>query len=437
MRRLRDEIVCLHCWTRFPVEDVMWQSEHRDLLGDPLLGEDAQLRFLPSRFDLSGNAIDAKGQTCQELACPKCHLAIPRALLDREPVFVSILGTPSCGKSYYLGALATTLRRELPAQFGIGFTDADTVSNQPLTRYEEHMFVNENGDKYVFLADLIPKTQMHGDLYYTVRYGEQTVIYPRAFSFLLEPLRNHPNFAQGHQAQRVVSLYDNAGEHFLAGQDSTSAPGTRHLAESSFLLFLFDPTQDPRWHAAMRKANPTLKMPRTQHAGRQEGVLREAAIRVRKLLGLADAVLHNRPLIVILNKVDVWRSMLSPNDLDSVLSTSQYGIASVDLAKVAQRSNCLGQLLRDHIPEIVYAAESFCDTVYYLPASALGNPPQFDNEGHARVKPADIVPTGVTIPFLLGFALTTKGLIPATTEQREASSHSTEHDGSYSHVYKR
>src|SRR5437667_12620553 len=95
---------CPHCWTKFAPADVLWISRHSDLLGDPRLGREEQQRFLPTRFDLDGNALDAKGFVCQNLACPKCHLSVPRALLETEPLCISILGTPACGKAYSLPA---------------------------------------------------------------------------------------------------------------------------------------------------------------------------------------------------------------------------------------------------------------------------------------------------------------------------------------------
>jgi hypothetical protein len=410
MRQLRNEITCLHCWNRFPPEDVLWSSEHRELAGDPLLGSDAQLRFLPNRFDVNGNAIDLKGQVCRELACPRCHLPVPRALLERQPLFVSILGTPACGKSYLLGALATTLRRELPTKFRLGLHDADTVSNQLLVRYEEQLFLSQSPDEEVALGDLIPKTQLHGDLYYSVGSGEHRITYPRPFSFLLEPLEAHPNFAAKDKIQRVLCLYDNAGEHYLPGQDSTSAPGTRHLAESNFLVFVFDPTQDPRWHAAARRANVQVDVPRTQHAGRQEAVLREAASRICKLRGLPDGARHQRPLIVVLSKEDTWREMLPAHDWSLPLTSPNGGIRGVDMARIEEQSRLIRGLLECHIPELIYAAEACFQEVYYLKASALGNRPEY-RDGKAFVHPRDIVPSGVSVPILLGLALTTKGIV--------------------------
>lgn len=416
MLELRDQITCLHCWSKFAPERVLWQSEHRDLLGDPMLGDEAQLRFLANRFDVNGNAIDARGQLCREIACPKCHLSLPRTILERDPLFVSILGTPTCGKSYYLAALAATLRRTLPSQFKLDITDADTVSNQVLIDYEEHLFLNAAPDKYQPLADLIMKTQEGGTLYNTVRFGDQSIAFPRPLSFTIDPASGHPNHEHKKTLRRVLCLYDNAGEHFLSGKDTRGAPGTRHMAESGYILFLFDPTQDPRWHAAMRALNPKSKMPVTPHAGRQEGVLREAALRIQRQRGMADGTKYDRPLLVILNKVDVWKPMLSKGDWKLPLKKTSYGLQAIDMSAIIDYSDRLRTLLMKHIPELVYAAESFWERVFYLPASSLGVPPKFDDKGNALIRPQDIRPTFVTIPFLLGLSLVTQGLIPKSGE---------------------
>ena len=39
-------VTCPHCWERFPPEEILWISEHVDLLGDRLLGPEQQQRFL-------------------------------------------------------------------------------------------------------------------------------------------------------------------------------------------------------------------------------------------------------------------------------------------------------------------------------------------------------------------------------------------------------
>jgi hypothetical protein len=411
MMQLLESITCPNCWTKFKPEEILWRSEHRDLMGDPLLGENEQLRFLPNRFDLNGNALDAKGEICRELACPQCHLYIPQAALERKPVFISILGTPTCGKSYYLAALVHELRRSLPGRFKLTFRDAHPASNLILSSYVEQMFLNANRHDEIALGDLIPKTQLHGALYLKASRGGQAVEYPRPFMFLLEPADGHPNAIRSRKFQRLLSLYDNAGEHFLPGADTLAAPGTRHLAESSFLLFLFDPTQDPRWFAKMEQSGINLEMPPTSHAGRQEMVLEEAASRIRRQLGFSADARYDQPLIIVVNKADLWERLLPSSKNISPLLPTRDGIAAINMDYVEQVYRSLRDLLLKVIPEITYAAESFWRTVYYLPASAVGVAPEF-RDGKAFIRPSAIKPRGVALPFLVGLAATISGLVP-------------------------
>src|SRR5262245_11152998 len=183
-------VACPNCWHRFAPEQVLWVSEHVELHGDPLLGE-AQLRFLPTRFTPEGQAIDPKGVPCSQLACPRCHLGIPRSLLELESIFFSILGAPASGKSFLLSAMTWELRSLLPHEFCVGFHDADTLSNRLLGRGEEALFMNHEPDRLTPLGDLIRKTELQGDLYSEVGLGQQRVRYPRPFLFNLTPLSSH------------------------------------------------------------------------------------------------------------------------------------------------------------------------------------------------------------------------------------------------------
>src|SRR4051812_24510760 len=105
VRPLLPQTTCPYCWHEFAPADVLFISAHEDLRGDTRLGADEMLRFRPSRFTLRGHAIDARGLACQRIACPHCHLPLPESLLTTQPMFMSILGTPACGKSFYLASL--------------------------------------------------------------------------------------------------------------------------------------------------------------------------------------------------------------------------------------------------------------------------------------------------------------------------------------------
>lgn len=82
-----ERVTCPHCWEQFAPEKTLWIAEHADLLGDNRLPDQSQ-RFLPTRFTVKGEAIDSKGFPCHQLACPNCHLIVPRPLFEMEPLFI-------------------------------------------------------------------------------------------------------------------------------------------------------------------------------------------------------------------------------------------------------------------------------------------------------------------------------------------------------------
>lgn len=399
---------CPHCWSAFAPEDALWVSAHAELLGDPLLGPEQPQRFLPTRFNVEGNALDAKGLVCHALACPHCHLGVPRALVEAEPFFVSILGTPACGKSYYLAALTWQLRQLLPKHFGLHFADADPASNRILGEYEEALFLNPSPGELVPLADLIRKTELQGELYDTVTFGGHTASFPRPFLFALNPQDNHPRYESCRHQARVLCLYDNAGEHFQPGHDSAASPVTRHLAHSRLLLFVFDPTQDQRFRESLSSA---AAAPVAGRPTRQEAVLQEAATRVRRYAGLAQGQKHDRPLVIVVTKRDVWDHLLKDQDTAEPWARSDW-LFGIDLDRVEARSRAVRELLAWMCPEFVAAAEAFAQTVVYVPVSALGQAP----EPHARtggpaIRPRDIRPVWVTAPLLYGMARALPGLV--------------------------
>src|SRR5690606_7992968 len=140
------------------------------------------------------------GSVCKELACPKCHLRVPRPLFEIPPLFLSIAGTPSCGKTYFLASMCWRLRNTLPRHFSMAFTDADPVSNLPLHEYENQQFFNSNPDEIVKLLKTDPKS---GDLYNMVMYGDQQVTYPRPFLFAIRPSEKHPNYRDASRISRL------------------------------------------------------------------------------------------------------------------------------------------------------------------------------------------------------------------------------------------
>ncbi len=409
---LRAQVICPHCWHRFAPEEILWISSHPELLGDPVAGQDAQRRFLPASFDAKGLALDARGVACSRLACPRCHLSVPRGLLEMKPLFVSILGAPSSGKSYFLTAMSWALRSTLLARFRLSFLDADATANQTLTNYEDILFQNPREDQLVVL----PKTEPEGELYEAVTIEGREVWYPRPFVFSLQPVQSHPGYDKRARYSRLLCLYDNAGENFLPGQESARSPGTQHLALSEALLFVFDPTQ----HIQFRKAcepvteDPQVRLHDWTH--RQDLVLQEAANRIRNYSGLGQHEKYSKPLIVVVNKFDVWRELTRIHrvDLAQVLRPVKQGLAALDLEFLTKVSRETRSVLLKFARDIVAAAEGFASDVFYIPVSPIGRSPELDEQsGSLPIRPRDVRPIWAEIPMLYALSRVAKGLVLA------------------------
>jgi len=402
-------VTCPHCWSQFPPEDILWIAEHSDLMGSPRLGSDHTQRFLPTRFTVDGAALDARGVACYRLACPKCHLELPRALLEMPPEFISVLGGPSCGKSYLLAAMVWRARSVMLKSLKLSFDDADPALNQRVSEYVASQFLNPNRDQVVALA----KTEEQGDLYNTVQYGDENVTYPRPFMFTVRPTAEPP---KGKSGGRVLCVYDNAGESFLPGQDVAARPVTRHLARSSAMLFCFDPTQDTRFRRACRGRTEDPQMAERQglldreHPTSQTAILSEAANRVRRYVGLSHNERHKRPLFVIVTKFDSWARLLKhPNLPRPLVQTDLLPMAALDVDVIGRISATVRELLWRLCPEVVSVAEGFAKQVTYIPVSATGCAPEVDAQtGALGFRPHRVKPIWAEVPLICAMAQWTR-----------------------------
>ena len=416
---LRKTVTCPHCWQQFSPHEIKWVSADPGLLGDPRLGSDSMRRFLPSRFTVDGNAIDVNGGVCIEVACPKCHLAIPRVLLELPPLFVSVLGAPSSGKSYYLACVVWKRRQTLSEYFHLAFIDADPEANLVLSGYEETLFLNPQRDQPVAL----PKTEREGDLYQSVRYGEEhQVWYPRPFVFAIQPQDSHPYHQHASRLSRALCLYDNAGEHFMPGGEGRDSHATRHLAHSEALLFLFDPTQHPRFREACEdsSADPQIHEKKWTHP--QHQVLAEAASRIRATAGLSHREKLDRPLVVVVTKHDAWCSLTGNRLIPTEAAIRPAGKIGNGLYKrqIESISSQTRRVLNEISPEIVAAAESLSSQVIYIPVSAFGQAPGTPESGQGPlvIRPCDIKSHFVEVPLLWALNQVVNGLIPSAVKKQ-------------------
>jgi len=370
-------------------------------MGDPIAGQSAFVRFKASRFNVEGAALDARGLPCEGLACPACHLLVPRAFLESGSLIFSIIGIPASGKSYLLAAMSWELRSLLPKRFSIAFNDADPLNNLILNEAENTLFLQDDLDAWVALR----KTEMEGEMYDRVHMDTQSVLLPHPFLFTLRPTGAHPAANSAAQATRILCFYDNAGENFQPGQDSATSPGTQHLARSKI----------PRFRKRCRQLSkdPQLSVGRT--ADRQDAVLTEAALRIRTYARLSSNQKLDKPLLVLVAKADIWGRLINEDFREEPLIAPGQGggqLTQVDLARVDAMSQKVRALLLEHSPEFVAAAEDAFQPVVYIPVSALGgSPTQKDSDGPLLVRPKDISPRWVTVPVLYAFARWSSGLI--------------------------
>ncbi len=427
--RILAVITCPHCWHRAKPHEIKWVSAHPDLRDDPKV-PDGQRRFLPVRFSVSGQGIDSLGEECTEIACPRCHLTIPRDLVELPPTFFSILGSPSSGKSYFLASSLWNMRKTLTRQFAISFEDSDPIANHKLHEYEETLFTNSREDQLVAL----PKTELDGDLYEQVEIERgRTMLLPRAFVFRMRLMPEHPKFNRIEKNGRAICLYDNAGEHFLSGAQTANAPGTRHLAVAKALMFVFDPTQHAEFRKACRGRTVDPQVSQGLVSYRQDQILAEATRRIRGELGLGQDQRDKRPLIVVLSKYDAWASLAGEATLkrDWIFVERSGGPNLLNVAQLQRLSRKFRELLLQLAPEIVSTAEAFSEDVVYIPVSALGcsprelpgaepvgDPPRLP----LGVMPGEINPMWAEVPLLYAIQRTIPSLIgtPPPSEPRSS-----------------
>src|SRR6185503_6240204 len=291
-------LTCPVCWRRFDEGDIMHIAVHDSLNGDPILGPERALRFHATRFNHRGQALDAMGLPCTDIACPHCRRELPPGFLDTKHYIFSIVGDQSSGKSYYLSVLARMLPISLYKHFGVVFQDADPAGNAMLNSMKKALFSASSPEQ----ARLI-KTQLDGAMYERVPYYGRIAPLPKPFVFFM---------ASSADAARKCSIifYDNAGEHFQPGRDSVTSPGAQHVAASEGLFFLFDPFNNPEFRDRIA-GHPDPQFEKPVDA-QQDIILSELKIRIKRLLRLDIAEKHSKPLAVIIGKCDAWMHLLGP-----------------------------------------------------------------------------------------------------------------------------
>ena len=391
------EFTCPTCWLKFDRGDVMHVAVHDSLFGDPLLGEEQMKRFHATRFNDRGQALDDYGIPCTEIACPHCRRTLPPGFFDEPHKIFSIVGAPQSGKSYYLTVLIKLLQTTLFREFGVVFRDADPTGNAPINEMKSHLFSAQNSAQ-AFLT----KTQLEGSMYERLPRYDRMVTLPKPFIYSLSG-------AESDDDNCSVVFYDNAGEHFQPGQDSSNSPGAQHIASSDAIFFLFDPTINPDFRRSINDSDdPQFK---SQVSDQQDIILAETEVRIKKLLGLGRREKVQTPLAIIIGKCDSWINKIGSDNLKNTIVDG-----TLDMGAVESNSKLVRGLMEEHCPYVVANAERISSEVCYFAASAFGHTPVTfeDDKGVTRIgpDPQKINPMYVEIPTLWALSRVQPGLVP-------------------------
>lgn len=395
---LSGDLVCPVCWLRFDRGSARSVAVHDSLRGDSLLGEEARRRFSPRRFNAQGIALDDAGSPCPDLACPHCHHKLPGGFLELPHHILSIVGAPGAGKSYYLSVLINMLQGTLFRDFNLAFRDEDPTNNALLNEMRGQLFAAERREEA-----LLPKTVLEGRMYERLsRFGRKVAL-PKPFVYGVSRPGGPGNAC-------ALVFYDNAGEHFQPSINLDDSPGALHVAASSGLLFLFDPTS----HTGFRRklaGHPDPQLSQRTHRDQQDLLIAEMESRIKRLRSLPPSQRVSTPLAIMIGKCDIWRHLV---DWSAVVNPVRQG--SLDLAGVDANSTLLRDFLLDLDPGFVASAEALSSQVRYFAVSPLGHSPEpivgGSLDGYLAPDPARLRPTMVEVPVLWMLSQLEPALIP-------------------------
>ncbi|MDG2292000.1 MAG: hypothetical protein P8L37_05025 [Phycisphaerales bacterium] len=387
-------VKCPHCWERFfsKSESMFIDESHR--------------RVSPVDVPNWDNPLDASGRPfTMARACPICGLEVSVRLLETNSVFISIVGTPSSGKTYLLAAMYHMAKQQLSGEFRRSISYPG-VSGELVARYFDKLFRAGDPDELVSL----PKTQEGGfELYSDIMFGGMKFQYPKPFTMRITDPITRDSFA-------VVS-YDNAGESYdQAASLSSKTKSIDHLADCDLIIVVIDPVQIPSLAREMQKRG--VKDPQIGRVptSKQDQMLNGVLERTVGLRGGGERKLLKTPVCVVIQKWDMLKSAglvpdlkrADPTTGDEVplfdpnpLNTNSDGGVCVDMEELRAISIVVRHVIDQYEPNIINTMDASFETVRYFAASALGGSPEFNPETNKfYFRPKDVNPSRVTDPLL-------------------------------------
>jgi hypothetical protein len=161
---------------------------------------------------------------------------------------------------------------------------------------------------------------------------------------------------------------------------------------------------------------------------RQDEILLEAAKRIRQRLNLASEAPIDVPLIVVVNKFDVWGKLLPDIDLQAykMFGRGPMNYSGVNADAIGEVSRKVRALLQELAPEFVATCSNFSQDVTYIPTSPLGCSPEIDPARTGAtplgVRPVRIAPIWAEVPLLYALVKSKTGLLHAMKVSKKKTS---------------
>ena len=114
-----------------------------------------------------------------------------------------------------------------------------------------------------------------------------------------------------------------------------------------------------------------------------------------------------------ITKCDIWKALITDQDFpDAYRAHPESGLKHLHTVLVERVSDKVRSLLLEYSPDIVSAAESFANEVVYIPVSATGVSPKFDEEREELgIRPVDIKPVWAEVPLVYALAKWSDGIV--------------------------
>lgn len=422
-----DRAICPHCWFEFLPKEAFFIAGHPDLVGDSVLIRDNEKLRLPPgdvKATAKGRFEDPKGWPVVDRACPRCHLQIPLELLEKRPIFLSVTGPTSGGKTYFLTVLLHVLRHQLAANFNRSLDYSDSHELKAFTDLEDKLF-NQLADKWTYLG----RTDSSGVIFNTVKLDGHNVALPKPFLFSMRPTSTCvEDEIKKMELFQTFSLYDNAGELFDLGRDRDPAfRATEHLGVADAIMFVFDPLQDEKTQSKLikngNKDPGLLELVKEKKIVPQDKMLLSVITNAKRLRNLTKSEKINCPLLVCVQKFDVWRKLLpawARIDSSSIEFIKANDTSGLDIAELNSNSLLIRAFINDISPSFVTMAEANFSSIRFFSVSAFGCSPEFSgSEGKVGIRPGNLTPFRVTDPIL--WFMRKLGLILAAFKKNQCS----------------